>query len=86
MDFLGVPFEARDEVRVDLPTFLKLVRIMLETLNVTRKYTHMQFWKLYLLVPRLSFFSKKTQHFWTKVTPLLKDWGMLGFQIWQECF
>ena len=59
MEFLGVPFKARNGVRVDLPPCLKLVKIMLETLNVTRKYTHMQFWKLYLLVPRLSFFFKK---------------------------
>ena len=51
---------------------------MLETLNFVRKYTHIEFQKIYRLVPALiillmlAFFLQKRQHFLAKIILLLK--------------
>ena len=64
---------------VKLPPCLKLVRIMLETSNVARKYTHLCsfrkytfYYQAYLKFADASIFLQKYHRFLAKIVPLLK--------------
>ena len=54
--YLGGLFRGSFWVGGTPPPCLKFIRIMLETWNVAHKYTHTQFQKIYLLVPKPSYF------------------------------
>ena len=50
--FLGLRFEVgRGCGKITPPPYLKLVRMMPKICNLVRRYTHMQFQKVYLLLP-----------------------------------
>ena len=79
---LGAHFEVcvwGGDVGVKLPPCLKLVRIVLETWNLVRKFTHICSFRKYtfeyqglLNFAEVSIFFAKNQHFLAKMVPLLK--------------
>ena len=70
--------EDADWIKLPLFPCLELVRIMLKTYNLARKYTTISSFKKYnfqylgLLILLMSAFFAKNQHFLAKVVPLLK--------------
>ena len=77
--FLGVSFEVEERLKLTQSTIscLKPVRIMLETWQLLRMYTHMCDFstKAFLILLMLVFFSPKISAFLAKIVPLLKAIG-----------
>ena len=86
VDFSGACFKVVEEGKITLPP-PKLVRIMLETSNLVRKYTHKSSFRKYtfrcqdpLDFADVSISFAEDQHFLAKIVPLLKA------IVWELCW